>query len=176
MKESVRYIRIALFALGLLILGLQQALAQLGEPAAPRDIFEALSSSREGEGTISLRQPAFLREKLERQTSRQQPLLSQQGAMRKVMGWRISMYNGSLPESKQVVHNRAAKVRTAVDGLYKTYIIYKAPFWRLLVGDFLSREEGQEAIAELSKLLPDMKREMYLVKYPVVVSTATLLD
>jgi len=44
-----------------------------------------------------------------------------------------------------------------------TYITYEAPNWKLLAGDFLSREEAEIFKQQLRKAFPDFGKEMYTI-------------
>ena len=45
-----------------------------------------------------------------------------------------------------------------------SYITYKAPFWRLAVGNFATREEANQARARLVSTLPAWAQESYVVR------------
>ena len=43
-------------------------------------------------------------------------------------------------------------------------MVYKAPYWRLKVGDFLTREEAVAVMAELKKSFASLAGEMIIVR------------
>ena len=47
---------------------------------------------------------------------------------------------------------------------YRSYITYKAPAWRLRIGDFKTRGEAQAALARIKKIYPNYAREMVIVR------------
>ncbi|GAB1416394.1 hypothetical protein MASR2M117_18000 [Paludibacter sp.] len=53
---------------------------------------------------------------------------------------------------------------------YKVYVTYSSPFWKVRVGDFLTQQEARVFSDELTRKLPNLKKETYTVKDRVVVS------
>ena len=47
---------------------------------------------------------------------------------------------------------------------YRSYISYKAPSWRLRIGDFKTRGEAQAALQRIKSVYPKFAREMVIVK------------
>ena len=45
----------------------------------------------------------------------------------------------------------------------RPYIGYKAPSWRLRVGDFRTRDEAEEMLKQLKKAFPAYSRELTIV-------------
>lgn len=48
--------------------------------------------------------------------------------------------------------------------MVSTYISYKAPSWRLRVGDFRTHEEALEMLNEIKKAFPSYSREVIIVR------------
>ncbi len=47
---------------------------------------------------------------------------------------------------------------------YRTYITYKAPSWRLRLGDFESQEDARSALAKMRRSFPSFSGEMSVVR------------
>ena len=47
---------------------------------------------------------------------------------------------------------------------YRSYISYKAPSWRLRIGDFKTQREAQEALRRIKSVYPNFAREMVIVR------------
>lgn len=129
---------------------------------APRNILEALSINEKGLGYIMINQPDYIRSLVETQNETGAPILSSDASVSIAKGYRIQVYNGNIPQSKEEVYNRADKIKNKFSNL-GIYITYKAPFWRLLVGDFISEDEANNFMDSIVDKLPEYKREIYVV-------------
>lgn len=79
-------------------------------------------------------------------------------------GYRIRVFSGS---NQTVSRNRAYEIEKAIknyDSELGTYVIFKSPNWRLLVGDYATNEEAISALRELKKAFPEYGREMFVIK------------
>ena len=47
---------------------------------------------------------------------------------------------------------------------YRSYISYKAPAWRLRIGDFKTKREAQAALQRIKSVYPKFAREMVIVR------------
>lgn len=166
------YLVVTLLALGLTSWRLEgQALQQ----AEPLNIFEALQAEGPDLGTVLVEQPESVRKLVGVVSGRLSSILGREGNMSLMMGYRIQIYNGNQPNSKRQVEERAATVRMLAPE-YNTYTTYKAPFWRLVVGDFRSMAEARQARAELLRILPAWGRESYVVRDRIRVSSDEVED
>ena len=79
-------------------------------------------------------------------------------------GFRIRAFSGNNQlESK----NRAYKIEKELKEYYPeldTYVIFKSPNWRLLLGNFTTNEEAVSVLRELKKKFPEYGREMFVIK------------
>jgi len=81
----------------------------------------------------------------------------------KVNGFRIQVFSGNNHKiSKEEAERKQSLIREAYPG-QETTITYNAPFWRLRVGNYLTRGEAEEALQEMKKTFPSFGREMYVV-------------
>lgn len=129
----------------------------------PYNIFEALSARQGNEGKVFIRQPRELRAfvgKVDKNASTAHDIHEN---IKLRIGYRIQVYNGNLPNSKKEAYDRASKVSKHFPE-NMCYISYKAPFWRLVVGDYTSIEEAREALGQLKDKLPNIANELYIVK------------
>ncbi len=128
----------------------------------PLNIFEALSSHSEKDGTIIIRQPQELKALVGKVSQNSPQATDSKEAIALRVGYRIQAYNGNLPASKQEAYRRAAAITKAFPGNV-CYITYKAPFWRLLVGDYQTMEEARAALATLKSVASNFANELYIV-------------
>jgi len=86
--------------------------------------------------------------------------VSQQTIQSRSVGYRIQAYND---RSKASVQQRAREIALKFPQ-YRTYISYKAPAWRLRIGDFKSRGEAQNALRKIKGVFPSYARQMVIIK------------
>lgn len=80
----------------------------------------------------------------------------------KVRGFKIQVFSGNnQSRSKNEAFSKKVQVEEAFPEL-ETDVTFNSPFWRLRVGNFVSKEEAQAVLAEMKRKLPSF-REMYVV-------------
>lgn len=140
------------------------AAQSLPDKSRPRNIFEALEEVSAGEGLITIIQSSELRHLVGSVTStRTANTLGRDGKYTLLMGYRIQVFNSNLPNAKSEAYNRAEQLKRLAPSM-SSYITYKAPFWKLTIGNFLSREEASSARTNLVRTLPAWMRESYVVR------------
>jgi hypothetical protein len=87
----------------------------------------------------------------------------------KTAGHRIQIFSGNQPrKSKEEALERQQKINEIFPDI-PTYLIYNAPYWRLRAGDCVSYEEAYFLMRQIAKELPNLKKEMHVVKDEVKV-------
>ncbi|MDR1526714.1 MAG: SPOR domain-containing protein [Dysgonamonadaceae bacterium] len=87
-------------------------------------------------------------------------------------GYRIQVFmrNGNDPSVRPEATARQASIRSAFPEL-PAYLLYEAPNWRLIVGDFITREEANMIKQRLQREFPQFGKEMYIIsdviRFPV---------
>ena len=79
------------------------------------------------------------------------------------MGYRIQVFNSNLPNAKAEAYSRAEQLKRLAPSM-SSYITYKAPFWKLTIGNFLTREDASQTRTSLVRTLPSWMRESYVVR------------
>jgi len=88
----------------------------------------------------------------------------QLSAGEEISGFRVQVFSSN---NHQTARSEAFRIKALVEeqfpdrGVYETF---NSPFWRVRVGDFRTREEAQELLAELRRTFPAFGREMYVVQ------------
>jgi hypothetical protein len=78
-------------------------------------------------------------------------------------GYRIQVFMGGNPREAR---SEATVKQTAILSEFpelSAYLLYEAPNWRLLVGDFMTREEANIIKLRLQRQFPQFGKEMYIV-------------
>ena len=137
------------------------------KPVERESIFDHLEAPREGQGTIRIIQsPAIQALVKQRTNSAKSGDMSQGYTVRR--GYKVQVYSGNATNSKAVAQQRAGQVQVSFPEV-ETDLTYKAPFWRVRAGNFVSREEAQEFLRELKKAFPKFGKEMFIVSANVKV-------
>ncbi|MDO4692514.1 MAG: SPOR domain-containing protein [Porphyromonadaceae bacterium] len=141
----------------------QQSTSPTPAKAVPKNIFEALEGEAPGQGHVVIYQSEELRRLVGVVSGRYGTVLGREGNTSLLMGYRIQFFSGNRPSSKAEAHSRAALIRQLVPE-YNCYISFNAPFWRLVVGDFLSMSQAREVRNRLLGVLPAWSKESYVIK------------
>lgn len=83
-------------------------------------------------------------------------------------GFRIRVFSGNKQSASKA---RAYKIQEQLlkeDPELPTYVIFKTPFWRLLVGDYRTAEEANSKLRSLRQQFPSLAGEMFIVKDEIV--------
>ncbi|MDY6122378.1 MAG: SPOR domain-containing protein [Porphyromonas sp.] len=129
----------------------------------PSSIFEVLGSSKPGEGKVIVFVPDEVRTRVGSVHSQYGQSLRGESNISLRSGYRVQVYVGNLKDSKHEAYSRAARINHVFPEQI-CYVTYKAPFWKLLVGDFLSHEEAYSLAKSIKRSMPDMAHEIYVVK------------
>lgn len=78
-------------------------------------------------------------------------------------GYRIQAYNS---RDKVEANNRARKIAMKFPQ-YRTYLSYKAPSWRLRLGDFTDEDDARSALARMRRTFPAYASGMTIVREKV---------
>lgn len=145
------------------VLSAQQMMGGTTRKATPRTIFEALEGEAPGEGRVVINQSAELKKLVGGISSKYKGILGREGNTTLMQGYRIQVYNGNLSSSKAEMERRAAQLRRLAPE-YSCYTTYNAPFWRLVVGDFVTDAAARSARSKLLKVMPVWFKESYIVR------------
>ena len=92
-------------------------------------------------------------------------LVTEENSVVQRAGFRIQVYSsgGSKVGGKSIANSRAAAVKNELPDA-STYVSYKAPYWRLRVGDFLTREDALVVMEQLKAIFPEYEKDMIVVR------------
>jgi hypothetical protein len=78
-------------------------------------------------------------------------------------GYRIQVFmGGNARDSRTEATAKQTAIRSEFPEL-PAYLFYDAPNWRLLVGDFMTREEANIIKLQLQRKFPHFGKEMYII-------------
>lgn len=128
------------------------------ERTQEQDIFTQITTQSSG-GNVTITQPNWLRNLVGKTIFH-----TARASVR--TGYRIQVYTSNMRGAKQEAYRLASRVRGAAPEL-SAYVTYSAPFWRLSVGDYGSRQEAQQQLNALRASHPRLMREAYIVREKV---------
>ena len=80
------------------------------------------------------------------------------------VGFRIQAYTDNNPRTAKAAAQKRAHDIAMKFPQYRSYISYKAPAWRLRIGDFKTQREAQAALQRIKSVYPKFAREMVIVR------------
>ena len=121
-----------------------------------QDIFAQITTQTSG-GQVTITQPSWLRALVGKTFHTSSSVIT---------GYRIQVYTSNMRGAKQEAYRLASHLRGAAPEL-SSYVTYSAPFWRLSIGDYSSRQEAQQQLNALRASHPRLMREAYIVREKV---------
>jgi hypothetical protein len=89
---------------------------------------------------------------------------SQQTIESRGVGYRIQAYSDNNHKTAKAAAQKRARDIAMKFPQYRSYISYKAPAWRLRIGDFKTQREAQAALHRIKSVYPKFAREMVIVR------------
>ena len=80
------------------------------------------------------------------------------------VGYRIQAYSDNNNKTAKAAAQQRARDIAMKFPQYRSYITYKAPSWRLRIGDFKTQREAQDALRRIKSVYPKFAREMVIVR------------
>ena len=80
------------------------------------------------------------------------------------VGYRIQAYSDNNHKTDKANTQKRARDIAMKFPQYRSYITYKAPSWRLRIGDFKTQQEAQAALRRIKSVYPNFAREMVIVR------------
>lgn len=88
------------------------------------------------------------------------------------VGYRIQVFSdNNIRTAKSNAEYRNRLVNTRLP-LYRTYMSFEAPYWRVRVGDFFTRDEAEAALKQLRGAFPNFAGDMRVVRSRINPSAA----
>lgn len=137
--------------------------------AEPEQVSTSIVERIESNGSIKIVQPEALSKRLVQpesalaESEAQMPEVGERGEAT-VVGYRIQVFSDA--NASTAKYEAQVKERNLISRFptLSTYLTYKAPAWRLRVGDFKNREEAEEMMREIKDAFPSYSRELIIVR------------
>ena len=135
---------------------------------ASRNILLDLSSVKAGQGVIRIHQSDAIRSLVKVRKSSDSGLLDAGALYTTMPGYKVQVYSGNDRESRGIANSRSAQVKKLYPDL-ESVILYSAPFWKVQVGNFVTREEAQEVLDRIKKSFPAFGKQSFIVRSTIKV-------
>ena len=142
-----------LYFIALFLLGLSTLLS------AQSTIIEHLQEERPSEGVIKINASSEIKQLIGKRDS----FLSLSDYI-KISGHRVQIFSGSAARTARAEAFKRQELINEVFPEIPTYVTYTAPYWRLRVGDFRTQEEANQLRNKITKEIPSLNKEAYVVR------------
>lgn len=136
---------------------------------AQSSIVEVLQEDVQGQGTIRV----YASSAINSLVGSSETLTIGSAESQKNAGYRVQVYSGNQQRYSKTEALGKQRELNEVFPEYVTYVKYNAPYWRIRIGDCSSFEEAYFLMKRISKALPALKKEMYIVKDDIKPTTST---
>ena len=137
-----------------------------GLKALETDSINSIVDQINGSGVIRVNQPEKLAKEMRRVEGATyttvEPETEDASGIR--AGYRVQVFDDNNPRT---AHNQAEHVRREVTTHfphYHAYISFNSPYWRVKAGDFRSRAEAEQAMAEIKAAIPRLTPYLRIVR------------
>jgi len=140
--------------------------SSISPKVAAQNIITDLETPKAGQGTVQIICDPKINELLGTPTSSSRASESENGSVKSV-GYRIQVYMDNSPRAK----NEVIRIQSLFSETFPsvgTYVSYNAPNWRVLVGDFRTREEANAFKQSIQNSLPEFKKELSIVPSRII--------
>jgi hypothetical protein len=124
----------------------------------PFSIIQDLETPVSGEGTIHIQVDSKITDLLGTPSYNAG---IDESAYVKVSGFRIQVFMSNNSKTAKGEAERRAGLMRGVFPELATYIVYEAPNWKLLTGDFMTKEEAGIFKQKIQKTFPEFGKEIY---------------
>ncbi len=118
------------------------------------------------QGGIAVEIPSELENELQfkKEDPRQDKKSDNTKARRPTVGYRVEIFadnNARTAKSQAIARRRKVSARLPQ---YPSYLVFESPYWRVRVGDFVSRSEAQSAMSEIRRTFPAFSHDLRVVR------------
>lgn len=136
--------------------------AAANKPANPRANNSAVNAANNNNNYVDPKKPESLNQDFST-GSTSSNLQSHQEVEMRSYGYRILVYYTNKSKNAKANAQKRAKDITMKFPQYQFYFTYKAPTWRLRVGDFVDEESAHRALKQLRQAFPMYSKEMTII-------------
>lgn len=136
--------------------------ATTARPAQPRNNSAVNAADNSNKNWVDNKKPESLNRDFSTGNSSSN-LQSRQEVEMRSYGYRILVYQTNKSKNAKSNAQKRARDITVKFPQYQFYFNYKAPTWRLRVGDFINEESAHRALKQLRQAFPMYSKEMTII-------------
>ena len=133
-----------------------------------RNILSDLSAIKAGQGIVRIHQSAAIKALVKVRDSSSINIFDDETLYTTMPGYKVQIYSSNARDSRSIANSRSAQVRQLYPEL-ESVILYKAPFWKVQIGNFVTREEAQEVLRNVKKNFPSFGKQSFIVRTTIKV-------
>lgn len=89
----------------------------------------------------------------------------------KMQGFRVQIFSSNSAQTGKTEAQELEKRILDSELHASVYVKYQAPFWKVRVGDCLTREQALQLREDILRLMPDLSTDIYIVRDEILVET-----
>lgn len=139
----------------------------LGISAQEQDSINSIVDQINGSGVIHINQPEGLAKEMRRIPGAHFSATEPEEELERTTartGYRVQVFDDNNPRSAR---SQAEHVRSEVHTRfpeYQAYVTFNSPYWRVKAGDFRTRAEAEQAMAEIRAAIPRLTPYLRIVR------------
>ena len=134
--------------------------------AQETDSITSIVDQINASGVISVNQPEGLAKEMRRRSdgaiTTVVPETDDANASR--AGYRVQVYDDNNPRSARSQAEHVSREVNTRFPEYHTYVTFNSPYWRVKAGDFRTRAEAEQALAEIRAAIPRLNPYLRIVR------------
>lgn len=140
--------------------------------AEPNDSVPNIINALNESGKFKIEQPENLLKRLERSS---EPRHSEENAhsgsatsSSKKTGYRVEVFaDNNVRTAKAQASSKRRQLQSRLPQ-YKVYLVFDSPFWRVRLGDFPTRSQAENALQEVRKAFPSLRKDTRIVRSVII--------
>ena len=133
-----------------------------------RNIVTDLTSVKPGQGIVRIHQSDAIKNLIKVRSSSSINLLDDETLYTTMPGYKVQIYSSNARDSRSIANSRSAQVKQLYPEL-ESVILYNAPFWKVQIGNFVTRGEAQEVLKNVKKHFPSFGKQSFIVRTTIKV-------
>ena len=138
------------------------------ETKTVRNIINDLNAVRSGRGVVRIHQSDAIRRLVKVRDSTSGDLSSDDALYTTMQGYKVQIYSSNTRDSRSVATTRSARVKQIYPE-HESVILYKAPYWKVQIGNFVTREEAEQVLQGIKRNFPSFGKQSYIVRTTIKV-------
>lgn len=143
-------------------------MALTASASAPNDSVPNIIKALDESGKFTIEQPESMLKRLERSNeqrhSDEEARSGSSSSYSKKTGYRVEVFaDNNVRTAKAQASSKRRQLQSRLPQ-YKVYLVFDSPFWRVRLGDFPTRTQAENALQEVRKAFPSLRKDTRVVR------------